>query len=369
MARIGIDIRKIGDYGIGTYIRNLLKHLNSINREHDFILFHSPGADLSRLPKEMSAVEEKSGLYSIREPFSLGRSARRAGLQLLHCPHYVTPFFPGCPLAVTVHDLIHLLFPEQLPNRLALSYSRFFLKRAAKKAAVIFAVSECTSRDILNHLPAKEERVVVTYNAVDPLMSRSVAEEEGRAVRRRFGLGKPYILYTGNLKPHKNLKKAIEAFVLFLKTADTKLEFVIVGIDQPDDNLQRLIESLKIKDAIRFLGFVPLKELPAIYAQAELFLFPSLYEGFGLPPLEAMAAGTAVVASDRGALPEVLGDAASLVDPLNPQAMAAAMGRIICDSRLRRQLIERGLRQVGKYSWERTAEKTLDGYRLALEAA
>jgi glycosyltransferase involved in cell wall biosynthesis len=368
MAHIGIDIRKLADFGIGTYIRNLLLQLERNDSGHQYTLFHFPGADLDGLPVGMKRTVEKAGLYSLREPFTLGRNARRAKLDLLHCPHYVTPFAPGCQLAVTIHDLIHLLFPEQLPNRAAYLYARFFLKRAAKKAKVIFVDSECTRKDVLAHLPAREERIIVAHLAVDPSINRSVGEAERNETRRRFKLDRPFVLYVGNLKPHKNLETGVDAFARFRSSAGNEWEFVIAGRDRADEALRRRIESLALGEVVRFVGFVSAQALPALYSAASLFFLPSLYEGFGLPPLEAMAVGTPVVVSNRGALPEVLGDAALLVDPEDVEALAAALERAAGDDALRSALVEKGRRRVREFSWEKLAEKTLAGYRLALEA-
>ena len=367
MARIGIDIRKWADYGIGVYIRNLVRGLVEAGG-HDYTLFHKPGEEPAGLPSGARYRVERSGPYSLREPFSLGAGARRAGLELLHCPHYVTPFRPGCPLVVTIHDLIHLLYPENLPSPAARAYARFFLRRAAKKAAVIFADSETTRSDILEHLPARQEQVVVIHIAVDPRLARPPGGEELARARERYVLDHPYALYVGNIKPHKNLPAAVRAFARFRRAAGRQWRLVIVGSHSVDSELRRAIAVAGVREAVRFLGFIPAEFLPAVYKLAEVFVFPSLYEGFGLPPLEAMAAGTPVVASDRSSMPEVLGDAALLVDPTDEAAMAEAMERACADGELRETLIRRGRERAGRFSWRRAVERTLEGYDAALGA-
>ncbi|HUX08105.1 MAG TPA: glycosyltransferase family 1 protein [Acidobacteriota bacterium] len=369
MAFIGIDIRKLGDFGIGTYIRNLLLELDKLGGDHKYLLFKKPDEKTDSLPPGMETRDEASRLYSLSEPFKLGLSARREGLELLHCPHYVTAFAPGCPMAVTIHDLIHLLFPQYLPNRSALRYARYFLRRAARKAAVIFAVSERTKADILKHLPAKEERIVVTHNAVDPRMLREPGEAELAEARFRYGLDHPCVLYVGNLKPHKNLGIAVEAFARFRKKAGDEWRFVVAGSEAVDNEVHKRIEMSGAKGAVRFLGFIPGRHLPSIFRLADIFLFPSLYEGFGLPPLEAMAAGVPVVSSNTSSMPEVLGDAALLVDPQDPVAMGDALLRILDDAELRRRLIAGGRERAAGYSWRKSAEKTLSGYLRALGRA
>lgn len=373
MARIGIDIRKLKDYGIGTYIQNLLAGIEVEDKENDYVLFHRPDEDITSLPSGMEKVPEKAGLYSLREPFSLGKSARRARLDLLHCPHYVVPYRPGCRLAVTIHDLIHLLFPEHLPGKMARYYAAYFLKRAARKADVIFTVSESSRRDILKHLPAKEEQVVTVYNAVDPLFSKAVDAGRLKAVRGKYRLSTPYVLYVGNDKRHKNLENAIKAFRLFHQTDGSGWTFVLAGGTFEDPvigaSILRQVEESQLADAVVFLGFIPKEDLAVVYAGADIFLFPSLYEGFGLPPLEAMAAGVPVVSSDRSAMPEVLGDAAVLTDPTVPNRMSDAMRGLVSQQQLRDEMIQKGKKQAAKFTWSETVRKTLAGYRKALEAA
>lgn len=369
MTRIGIDVRKIADFGIGTYLQNLLRGLAGAGEAYRFVLFHKPGAAASDYPGGMELRAEPSRPYSLLEPVSLGRTVRRARLGLLHCPHYVTPFTAGCPLVVTIHDLIHILFPEYLPGRRALTYARFFLRRAARKAKVIFAVSECTRRDILEHLPVREDKVVVTYEAVDPRMRIPVAPEERGAVRERFQLAEPFVLFVGNIKKHKNLSTAVGAFAGFRRKMGKEWRLVVCGGSRPGNETYRRIETEGVREAVRFFGFVKTDDLRALYAEAALFIFPSLYEGFGLPPLEAMAAGTPVVASDCSSIPEVLGDAALLVDPRAAAAFAEAMERIVGDDELRRRLVARGRERVAGFTWERTVRSTLAGYSRALESA
>lgn len=373
MARIGIDIRKLKDFGIGTHIHNLLSGLAAEDKDNDYVLFHRPGEDITALPASMEKVEEPSGLYSLREPFSLGKSVRRARLDLLHCPHYVTPFRPGCRLVVTIHDIIHLLFPEYLPGRAARLYAAYFLKRAARKADVIFTVSESSRRDILKHLPAREEQVLTVHNAVDPVFSRPVEAERLKAVKDKYHLFAPYVLYVGNDKAHKNLATAVEAFRQFSGMSGFGWNFVLAGGTFKDPTIGaailRQVEESQLSDSVSFLGFIPGEDLAAVYTGAEIFIFPSLYEGFGLPPLEAMAAGVPVVASNRPAMPEVLGDAAVLADPTDPTRLGTAMLRLANEPELRKELIRKGKQQAAKYTWSKTVQMILAGYRRALEAA
>ena len=369
MARIGIDIRKINDFGIGTYIRHLVNGLAREGGGHEYVLLHPDGEDVGDLPGSMERAIEPSGLYSIREPFSLGSATHRLRLDLLHCPHYVTPFSSACPVAVTIHDIIHLLFQQHLPNVFARAYATYFMRRAAKKAAVIFTVSESSRRDILKHLPAEEDRIIVTPNGVDPICFESFPEEETAAVLQKHDLEKPYVLYVGNNKPHKNLPRALEAFRIFRKSAP-QWHFALAGGSFADPTsgaaLLQMVEEKRLADAIVFLGFLPRRELAIIYAAANIFFFPSLYEGFGLPPLEAMAAGVPVVCSDRSAMPEVLGDAPLYAEPDDVTIMSMQM-RAATDEATRRRMVAAGQEQAKKFVWSRTVQLTLEGYERVLE--
>lgn len=372
MARIGIDIRKIRDFGIGTYIRNLVSGLHSRAHGHDFVLLHAPDDPAPELPATMERASEPSGLYSLREPFSLGRTARRLKLDLLHCPHYVTPFRPGCPVAVTIHDLIHLLFPAYLPNPLARFYAAYFLRRAVRRSAVVFTVSEGSRADILARLPATAGRVLVTPNALDPACFAPPEATDIAVLLERIGIRTPYILAVGNNKPHKNLAAALEAFAIFRRRAGAAWSLVYAGGSFTDPHagaaMLSRVEEGGMADSVVFAGYLPTVELHRLYAGAAMFIFPSLYEGFGLPPLEAMALGAPVVASNRSVMPEILGDAALLTDP-EPALLAAALERLAEDDSLRADLIARGRTRARQFTLDRLVETTLDGYLRALEAA
>jgi alpha-1,3-rhamnosyl/mannosyltransferase len=369
--RIGIDIRKLHDFGIGTYIRNLLARFAVEEPDYQYVLLHARGERLDTLPDSMELSEEMSSLYSLKEPFSLGSHARRARLDLLHCPHYVTPFRAKCKLVVTIHDLIHLLFPEYLPSIAARLYARYFLKRAVRRADLILTVSETSKRDILEHLPARAESILVTPNGIEPAFFEPVDDIVMEQVLKRMYIQRPYVLYVGNNKPHKNLSTAIAAFRMFRKQAGAEWKFVLAGSTFKNAGagaaMLRQIEEGGLSESVIFTGYLETDDLVALYSGASLFLFPSLYEGFGLPPLEAMAAGVPVVSSNRSSLPEILGDSALLVDPQDEVMMMEAMLKIIGDSDTRDKLISRGKRQAEQYTWSNTARLTLQGYRKVME--
>jgi glycosyltransferase involved in cell wall biosynthesis len=364
--RIAIDARKLRDYGIGTYVRNLLRYLARIDQSTDYIVL-CQDADLplvSALGENFRAIPEGSPGYSIREQITVPRDLRRERADLFHAPHYVLPPLTPCKSVVTIHDCIHLRFPQYLPNKLGYAYARGSLWMATHRSNRILTVSEASKRDILDYFNVAPEKIDVIYNGIDEGFSTLPAEEDVARVRERFQLDAPFILYAGNIKPHKNLERTIEAFELLRRSREfDQVKFVIIGKDIAKyAALRHAVHRHKLHKYVRFFGFVPDQTLAILYRLAAVFVFPSLYEGFGLPPLEAMASGTPVITSNVSSLPEVVGDAALLVDPHHPEAIAEAMRRILTDSTLRADLRSRGLARARQFSWDRSIRRVREIY-------
>jgi glycosyltransferase involved in cell wall biosynthesis len=258
----------------------------------------------------------------------------------------VLPPLVPCRAVVTIHDCIHLMFPQYLPNRLAHAYARANLWVAAKRAERIFTVSETSKADILRYCDVPAERVIVVYNAIDDRFAISPEMEAIERVRERYRLNGPFALYVGNIKPHKNLERLIDAFDLVRRGGFERLELLIIG-DQISKypRLRRAVDKHKLHKHVRFSGSWPRSWR---YRLARAFVFPSLYEGFGLPPLEAMASGTPVVTSNVSSLPEVVGSAAVLVDPHDAHAIAEGIAHVLYDARLRR-IWRRGLARAMEF--------------------
>jgi glycosyltransferase involved in cell wall biosynthesis len=363
--RIGIDARKLHDFGIGTYIRNLLRQLARLDRQTEFVVLCRP-ADceaLASLGENFRAVPETSGNYSIAEQIRIPLALKREKVTLFHAPHYVLPPLVRCRSVVTIHDCIHLMFPQYLPSRFALGYARASIRLAAWRATRVLTVSESSKRDILRFVDTTPEKIDVIYNAYDERFGVEPREEDVLRVRERYQLSDEFVLYAGNVKPHKNLERLIEAFDMVRKRGLDRLKLVLIGDEiSKYAALRRAVHQHQLHKYVRFLGYLPEETLAVMYRLAGVFVFPSLYEGFGLPPLEAMASGTPVVTSNVSSLPEVAGGAAVLVDPYSPQAIADGIHRVLTDEALRRSLRQKGLARAAQFSWEQSVRRVREIY-------
>jgi glycosyltransferase involved in cell wall biosynthesis len=334
--RVGIDARKIADFGIGTYIRGLLRGLLELGTDDEYVAFAPANAPI---PNGVEQVVVDAPHYSIRELVVVGRAADRARLDVFHAPHYVVPF-TKTPLVVTIHDLIHLHQPMR--NPLAPLYARAMIRRAVRKARCVLTVTETVKRQLEQELGAKN--VVVTPNGVDAAGKAA----DGQAASLRY-------LYVGNDKPHKNVGTLIEAFAR-------------VRRELPDATLMLVggeFARFRDREGVVLRGFVSDDELASMYAKAIALVMPSLEEGFGLPALEAMSHGTAVITSNAPALVEVTGDAALHVDARDVDALRDAMLHLARDARSRESLAKRGLDRARAFTWKRCAELTRVAYRRA----
>jgi glycosyltransferase involved in cell wall biosynthesis len=363
--RIAIDARKLHDFGIGTYTRNLLRHLARLDPETEYVLLCQQG-DLgvaAQLGPNFRTVLEPSPNYSIKEQVHVPWVLHREQADLFHAPHYVLPPAIRCRSVVTIHDCIHLMFPQYLPNRAAYAYAKASMWTAARRSDCILTVSEASKRDILHFFKVPPEKIVVVYNAIDEHFWEEPAAEDVERVRERYQLDHRFVLYAGNIKPHKNLVRLIEAFDDLRRHGFDDVKLLIIGDEISKlPALRRAVHQHKLHKQVRFLGYLSDETLAILYRLAAVFVFPSLYEGFGLPPLEAMASGAPVVTSNVSSLPEVTGDAAVLVDPYDVDSIVDGIRRVLTNPELAAEMRRKGPIRAREFSWERSVARTRDLY-------
>ena len=365
--RVAFDARKLHDFGIGTYIQGLLREFVALGVPEELVVYRSPDAEVPPVLEAAARIEwrlESAPPYSVAELWRLARRARRDRAQLFHAPHYVCPPVLACPAVVTIHDLIHLRFPDWRGRPLAPLYARVMLRLAVWRAARVITVSESTRRDLERWLRARPERIRVIPNGVAPHFGPAADPVALQAGLGKLGLAAPYLLFVGNPMPHKNLPRLLDAFARL----PAELGALVVAGVRPAARpaLDRAVETRGLRARVTVFAPLPEALMPLLYQGASLLVIPSLWEGFGLPALEAMACGTPVVASDRGALPEVIGDAGVLVDPTNVDALREAMYNLAVHTPLRAALRAAGLVRARAFSWRHAAEATVGVYREAL---
>ena len=360
--RIGINAFFLDrpETGSGQYLRHLLEALAKVDPTNEYLLI-SPGPAHS-ISNIQYPISNRAKLWF--EQVSFPRACRH--LDLAHVPYFASPLFPTTSTVVTVHDLIPLILPTYRGSLLVRLYTRL-VAAAARKAEAIITVSQASKRDIVRCLHIPPERVHVTYEAAGEAFQPVEDEVQLAAIRQKYELSKRYLLYLGGFDQRKNLSALLGAFAL-LVNRQPHARLVIAGkLPGRDSSLfpdpRRLVRELRVEERVIFTGWVPEEDKPALLSGAVAFVFPSLYEGFGLPAAEALACGTPVIASDRSSLPEVVGEGGVLVEPTDVEALAEAMEVLLVDGALRAKLRQRALAQAAKFSWKQTALETLAVYR------
>lgn len=378
--RIVIDVRHIKDFGIGTYIRNLILSLAEIDRENRYCLASSSAdvPELQNLPENFEILEYRAPRQRLLRNASYAWFLRGLAPDLVHIPLSYAPPLLRQPYVVTVHDMSSFLFGSS--SGVSENIRLYQFRRGLLRAKRVIAVSAATRRDVENLLGIPPDRLRLVYGAPDPrfLNQRNIegsgwaeAKEQMR-VLERYQIQRPFLLYAGRIRPHKNIPRLIEAFAIVRGELESHTQYrdlrlLIIGDEiSKHSEVRRAVAQTRMQNAVRFLGFIPFDTLRIFYSAASAFVFPSLYEGFGLPPLEAMASGIPVVTSSVSSLPEVVGDAAIIVTPENPFDIARGIREALLDEKLRLRLIRAGLEQVQNFNWRRTAEQTL---RVYLETA
>lgn len=369
---IGIDARKAQDFGIGTYIRHLVEGLGEIDEENRYVLFVGPESRqvFTELPPNFELIDETSPVYSMREQVALAWKLLRLDLDLYHATHYVLPAWVPCRAVVTIHDIIHLLYPQFLPSPLAFLYAQRMIHRSLARGDAIITVSASSRTDLMEYFDVPGRKIRVVYQGVSDRFRQRLAEDALSQVLEQLGVRRPYLLFVGNPKPHKNLANVVRAYARARQLEEFDAELVAIGDRGGGDfKIHQLAEQLGVGRNVRLLGHVADEALPALYQGASLFVFPTLYEGFGLPVVEAMAAGVPVITSRNSALQEIGEGHAWLVDPLDVDELAHAIADCMRDPERRDELSQRGIRRAEEFRWDRTAADTLAIYREVLGVA
>ncbi len=374
--RIAIDIRRIKEFGVGTYIWNLVRSLSDVDTRNEYLLLGSPGdfEELGTLGANFKLFPRETPARGWREHFALPLTLRRQHLDVIHIPHHEGFFVSPGKCVVTIHDCVHVRFPLEGLSRFGRYRVYLRTKRAVETASGVLAVSNSTRDDLINIFDLNASRISVIHNALDKRFAGDIGGEDRRQVLERYQLNDPFVLYSGRIRPHKNIHRLIEAFAVLKSelVGDDRyrnLKLIIIGDELSRHQYLRLtVVRSGVQQDVRFFGFVPYAILRVFYQAAALFAFPSLYEGFGLPPLEAMANHTPVLASNTSSLPEVLGEAALLVNPENVFEIARGMKSILTEDSLRERLIQQGLEQISKFSWTSAALQVVAAYEKAAQA-
>ncbi len=371
--RIAIDAHSVGAQLAGneSYAVNLIEALAQIDNVNDYTLFVTTAEAYDRFNRRWPNFKVQTTLPHtplIRIPLILSAELRKHPVDVLHVQFTAPPFCP-CPAVVSIHDLSFEHLPQTF-NRRSRTQLRLTVRHSARRAAHILSLSEHTRRDIIDTYKIDPARVTSIPLAAPAHFSPVTDDKELQRVRHTYGIERDYVLSVGSIQPRKNLVRLIKAYAS-LRGVQAEGHFpklVLVGkCGWLYDETLRALEESGIRESIVLTGYVPESDLPALYSGAVCFVYPSYFEGFGLPPLEAMRCGAPVVVGNRTSLPEVVGDAGLQVDPFEVSAIAGAMGRLIADSELRRELSIKGRQRAETFDWRETARRTLQVYERVVQ--
>ncbi|MBN1221226.1 MAG: glycosyltransferase family 4 protein [Anaerolineae bacterium] len=365
-----LDARTATDHfpGIGRYVFNLARAMIPLlNKNEQLILLRDPHQsspwNLAALTSErVQIVGIPLSPFSVRQQWLLPNLLRRSGTDVYHSPYYLMSYRPGVPTVLTVYDLIPLLYPQHVSAQARLLF-RWTTSLALRTAAHVVAISQATRHDFLDRFHISPAKISTIHLAPDPTFQPLPALKI-TTLRTRLNLPELYVLYLGSNKPHKNLLRLLEAWARLQPQPYTLL---IAGVwDNRYPEAKARIRELGLAGSVRFLGPILEKDMPTLYSGATAFVFPSEHEGFGLPVLEAMACGVPVACSNTSSLPEIVGEAALTFNPVQVESIASALGQLLNNPTLRAHLQEQGLRQSTKFSWQQTAQATLEVYRMIM---
>jgi len=354
-ARIGLDARMVDFTGIGVTIRGLLDNWTS-EQIAQVKLFAPPGW---KNPYGCAVEPAPEKIYGLAQHVGYARRLNAEKLDLFHMPHFDVPYLYKRPFVATVHDMIHVLYPEHSTKPFSRAYAGFQIRHVVKRATRLITVSESTKNDLERYCPGAAAKTTVLYPAASDAFRPLPADQVDPALARH-GLTRGYLLYVGNIRGIKNSLRLVSAYAAARRATPDLPPLVLVG-----QNTYRQFDG-GFPEGIRHLGPVPFADLAALYNGASMFIFPSIYEGFGLPPLEAMACGAPVIVSKAASLPEVCGDAAVYIDPLSEESIAGAIRDLWLSPARRAELSKRGLVRAQRFSWNAFAQGTWRVYEQAM---
>ncbi|MBC8059045.1 MAG: glycosyltransferase family 4 protein [Clostridiaceae bacterium] len=367
--RIAIDARGINWYkgtGIGTYTKNILRNLLNLDIENHYQIYWAGESYEEYLKENSKLIFVSSRNHNFFEKYYFPSNLKRENIEVYHVPQNGIGMSDSlqCKKVVTIHDLIPYIMPETVGK----GYLTKFLSEMPQiiaNAKAIITVSEYSKKDILRFFPIDPEKIFVT-----PLAAASKYKPQDKLkckefIKNKYNITKPFILYIGGFSPRKNVKALIIAFSKIFKELPVEYNLVIVGADNRDQfaYLNSLGLNMEISNQIIFTNYVLDDDLPMFYNACEVFAYPSLYEGFGLPPLEAMSCGVPVITSNLTSIPEVVGEAGILIDPYDEEALSKALLKVLCDLKLQSSLGLKGIERAKNYNWKKTAEETLKVYK------
>ena len=376
--KIGIEAQRIfrkKKHGMDMVALELIRNLQTIDTVNEYLIFVKPDVDdtVIRETPNFKIVKLEGGFYPLWEQIALPSAAKKMGCQILHCTSNTAPIFTSIPLVVTLHDIIYmessylkiLRGSGSLYQKFGNAYRKIFVPKIVRKSRKIITVSKFEKNRIGQFFGMGGDlRLEAVYNGVSEHFKPVTDQAELKRVKEKYHLPDCYFFFLGNTDPKKNTKGALKAYSDFLKQTGTDVKLVMLDYDLPE--LEKILDEIGDKDLINQIvltGYVVNTDLPAIYCQCELFLYPSLRESFGIPMLEAMGCGVPVITSNTSSMPEVAGDAAMIIDPYTPGEITAAMINIQTDQELRAELIGKGLVQAARFSWKAMAEHVLEIYR------
>ncbi|AXI24803.1 glycosyl transferase family 1 [Methanofervidicoccus sp. A16] len=353
--------------GVGRYIYNLIRELSKISKDDLFLInyIENNTFNLNKIiiNNPFNFLPKKYAYYSWHIYLNYYLKSKKLDLDIIHSPENITLFIKlreNQKKVITVHDIMPYIFNQYHHLLLRCSY-KFFLLKTLRTADKIISVSYNTKKDIIKYFKIPEDKIKVIYHGIDRNY-KPLPEEEIESIKKKYNINYPFILYTGGLAPNKNVERLIYAFYK-LKKKLPEYKLIITGIKRYKyKSIFETIDKLNLQKDIIFTGYVPEEDLPALYNAADLFVYPSIYEGFGLPPLEAMACGTPVITSNTSSLPEVVGDAGIMVDPYDVDGLSKAMYEVLTNDGLREELRKKGLERAKLFSWKECAEEHLKVY-------